>query len=212
MEKQKKDYAKSFISEHSAEYILVPKMKSILQKEYDFVTPIYASLKREGSKIAWNIHKGEFFKVVGIYPRRPKLVYPPNSITTIKINHEISRGAKRGNELGIPIIAGCPLVNNFWELGKNPKCLWLKIDQGNNDDIELKIETYNIRLYANEESNYIFKNEKSLLVYLTEKVKLLNFNEVMLAFREIKNAYWGYEQRGFWGLASSYKPVYFLLR
>jgi len=134
---------KSFISEHTAEYTLVPNLKNILQKRFSIVTPLFPWATREGGTIARHLHKGERFKVVGLYPRRPKLLSANSSIITVKLNRQILLGAQCGMELGIPIIAGCPLAKNFWELGNSPHCLWIKLDQGSKkdcDDIELKIE------------------------------------------------------------------------
>ncbi len=67
--------ATSFISEHTAEFALVPALKLILQKKYDYVTPIFPWMARECSNISTIIHKGDKFRVAGLYPRRPKINY-----------------------------------------------------------------------------------------------------------------------------------------
>ena len=60
--------AKSFISEHTAEYILIPKLKNILQRRFCIVTPIFPWATREGSNLSNQIHKSDRIRVVGLFP------------------------------------------------------------------------------------------------------------------------------------------------
>jgi hypothetical protein len=212
MKQSRGNNAKGFFSEHSAEYVLVPILKNILHEEYNFVTPIYPSLSKEGSNLARKIHKDEKFKVVGLYPRRPKLVFPDDSITTIKLNHEILRAAEHGEKIGVPMIAGCPLVKNFWELGKNPECCWIKLGKGIKDDTEIKIEKNQDVKNKIEESCCLFVNKEELLAYYLEHSLFMRLEDAIMAFREIKYAYWGNQYRGYFGIMSGYKPVYFLMK
>ncbi len=207
---------KSFISEHTAEYTLIPRMKKILHKRFDTVTPIYPWVTREWSKISEDLHKYDRFRVVGLYSRRPKLGSAGSQIITIKINSQILLGALSGIKLGIPIIAGCPLVTNFWELGNDPNCLWIKLDQASKEDfnIEFNIE----REYEqssdniNQISRSIIMNEEDLLTYLSEKSELMDFNSVKFAIREIKMESQEMSSTNFFGSVGGYKPIYFLLK
>ena len=70
--------ATSDIGEHTAEFVIVPVLNQLLSKVYDSVTPIYPWISREGSNISLELHSRDKFKVVGLYPRRPKL-YSGNS-------------------------------------------------------------------------------------------------------------------------------------
>jgi len=208
-----KGYPKSFISEHTAEYTLVPNLKNILQKRFNFVTPLFPWATREGSTIARHLHKGESFKVVGLYPRRPKMTSITSSEIIIKLNRQILIGAKRGMELGIPIIAGCPLVKDFWELGNSPNCLWLKLDQVPEDDLddfELEIEDFHAYHFMNHISKFVFSDKEDLLAYLIERTVLMDFNAAMLSFRDIKSTSGIFHS--YFGIVGGYKPVYFLLK
>jgi len=51
-----RDYPKSFINERSAEYILVPNLKSILLEKFSTVTPLFPWATREGSVLSKQIH------------------------------------------------------------------------------------------------------------------------------------------------------------
>ena len=201
----------SFICEHTAEYILIPKLKEILHKRFDIVTPIYPWALREGSNISKELHKHDKFKVVGLYPRRPKLVSATNPKITVKINEQILLGAQSGMILGIPIIAGCPSVRNFWELGNNPNCVWIKLDQGFTETFELELEHIQSSNYMNQISKFIFTNEEDLLIYLSERSELMDFTHAISSFRKIKMDSDGI---GFYyfRFMGGYKPVYFLLK
>lgn len=212
MTKPAKDYARSFISEHTAEYTLVPNLKNILQERFSIVTPLFPWATREGSTISRHLHKDERFKIVGLYPRRPKLLSANSSIIIVKLNRQILLGAQRGTELGIPIIAGCPLAKDFWELGNCPNCLWIKLDQGFVDDFELEIESSQSSYFANQISKFVFQSEKDLLIYLNERSEPMNFGAAMLSFTEIKRASRELDYHSYFGLMGGYKPVYFLLK
>lgn len=207
---------KSFICEHTAEYILIPNMKKILHKRFDIVTPIYPWALREWSNISEDLHKYDRFRVVGLYPRRPKLGSAGSQIITIKINNQILLGALSGIKLGIPIIAGCPMVTNFWELGNNPNCLWIKLDQCSIEgfDIEFNIEREYKQSsdYINQRSKSIFTNEEDLLIYLSEKSELMDFNSAKFAIREIKMDSQEMMFLNPFKYIGGYKPVYFLLK
>jgi len=202
----------SFICEHTAEYILIPKLKKILHKRFDIVTPIYPWASREGSNISKELHKYDKFKVVGLYPRRPKLVSAASTKITVKINEQILLGAQSGMKLGIPIIAGCPSVRNFWELGNSPNCVWIKLNQGFTETFELELEHIQSSNYMNQISKFIFTNEEDLLTYLSEKSELIDFTHAISSFRKIKM---DSEGTGFYypfRFMGGYKPVYFLLK
>jgi hypothetical protein len=204
--------ATSFICEHTAEYILVPKLKEILRKRFDIVTPIYPWASREGSNISKELHKHAKFKVVGLYPRRPKFTSTDKPKIIVKINEQILLGAQTGIKLGIPVIAGCPLVKNFWELGNNPDCIWIKLNQGSTETFELELGHIQYHDYMNQISKFIFTNEEDLLTYLSEKSELIDINSAILSFREIKKNSAGLEFYSYFIFMGLYKPVYFLLK
>ena len=206
------DKATSFICEHTAEYILVPKLKEILCKKFDIVTPIYPWASRESSNISRKLHEHDKFKVVGLYPRRPKFVSAGSLKIIVKINDQILRGAQSGKKLGIPIIAGCPLVRNLWELGNNPNCVWIKLNQHFKESFEVELNYIQSFDYINSESEFMFANEKDLLTYLSEKSEPTDFNSAISSFRQIKMSSEGTQLYNAFRFSGGYKPVYFLLK
>jgi hypothetical protein len=203
--------ATSFICEHTAEYLLVPELKRILHNKFDTVVPIYPWASREGSNIAKALHKHDTFKMVGLYPRRPKLISVSSPEIIVKINAQILRGAQTGLRLGIPIIAGCPLARDFWELGENPNCVWVELNQDSTTDWELFLDPDQPLKYFNQMSTSMFLNEKDLLVYLDKYAKPIDIDKAISSFKEIKGAGFG-ASYSFLRFMGSYKPVYFLLK
>jgi hypothetical protein len=204
--------ATSFICEHTTEYILVPIMKEILHKRFDIVTPIYPWVSREGSNISKELHQNDKLRVVGLYPRRPKLISAGSSQIIIKINEQILLGAQTGIKLGIPVIAGCPLAKNFWELGDKPNCVWIKLDQGYTENFNLLFGSPPYSTYKNETSRIIFANDQDLLNYLIKKSKSMDINSVISSFREIIRESAGAGYYSYFKFMGLYKPVYFLLK
>lgn len=105
--------ATSFICERSAELVLVPHMKSLLNKEYKHVVSIFPWLNRELGNKAKDTHKNDEFKILVLFPRRPKL---SNDGIFVSINYELKEVEKIGVNYGIKVIAGSPIASDFWEL------------------------------------------------------------------------------------------------
>ncbi len=201
--------AKSFIGEYSIGLSLVPYIKEILHEEYEFVTPIFPWMTREGSNISKDLHRNDQFKIFGIYPRRPKLTLDSEDLE-FKINAHIIAGAYGGLKLGIPIIAGCPLVKNFWELSNNIKFLLIRLDLDKNSDFLFKIkkgETFKPAL-----SRILFNKNHEILDYINEKAKLFSIEQAIKAFKEVKMKSMNWASYPRFGFSGGYKPFYFLIR
>ncbi|MCE2895838.1 MAG: hypothetical protein LW721_15505 [Flammeovirgaceae bacterium] len=204
--------ATSFIGEHTVGLTIVPILKSILEKEFTFVVPIFPWMTREGGSISKLIHKHDEFKIIGLYPRRPKLsTLKPDSVI-LKISSQIIFGAKGGKSLGIPIIGGLPLVRNLWELSNKPECLWLKLDLNEDEQIEYEI-TFN-KNYHLEKSLSIrtLKSEAEIIQLIRETAKTFNIVEAIEAFRKIKTGSMNLDFYSSFAYMGGYKPVYFLLK
>lgn len=199
----------SFICERTAEYVLIPKLKQILQKEYEFVTPIFPWITREGSNISKEVHENENYRILGLYPRRPKLANARSTRIHIKVNHEIILGAESALEHGIPVVAGCPIANNFWTLGSEPNCIWIKLCERTSENYHVEMDSDRITSLKHE---HIFASDEDLINYANDNCNLLSLPEALEAFKEIKMKSMGlgfYHPMAFMG---GYKPVYFLMK
>ena len=123
-----KEHYSSFICEHTAEYVLVPRLTDILKQKFKVVIPIFPWLTREGSNLSKAIHRQDEFKIVGLYPRRPK-VNRTNCKILIKINNDLILGAREASRINIPMITGCPLARNLRELDEHTMCVWIKLTE-----------------------------------------------------------------------------------
>jgi hypothetical protein len=201
--------SKSFIGEHSIGLSIVPIVKAFLHEKYEFVIPIFPWMTREGTTMSMNLHRNDQFKAFGIYARRPKLNYGNDDIE-LKINGQVFAGACGGLNLGIPIIAGCPLVKNFWELSENPKFIWIRLDMCKNEDIIFQIK-HGVN-YSSTLSDILFFEKHEILDYISENSKFLSIKNALMAFKEINRISMNMDFYPRFGFGGVYKPIYFLLK
>ncbi|WHI45397.1 hypothetical protein [Microbulbifer sp. VAAF005] len=183
--------ATSFISEHSAEFVLVPRMKALLEKRFSTVVPIFPWLSREFGNRAKNTHGFLGFHVLALFPRRPK-VSDDNEVL-VTINGELSVYKAIGAEHGITVLAGCPKATNLWELASCDECAWIDID-GYYDYLE-NIDCLDSKLLTDDE---VIESVSRGEVHTMDSLE--NF------IRETRYVL----PAGFFGMR--YKPVYFLAK
>ena len=202
----------SYICEHTAEFVLIPTLKNILSRRFESVTPIYPWITREGSNISFKLHRHDKFKILGLYPRRPKLSSTEHGNIIVKVNEQLLFGAQSGSEFGIPIIAGCPIASDFWELGKDPNCLWIKLDKDSMESFEIELELNNSSYTITRFSEYTFHTDEDLLTYIDNKAEIINLTTAFDAIKKIKMKRKGMEFYYPIAFMGGYKPVYFLLK
>lgn len=202
----------SFLGEHTVELTIVPILKNILEKEFNSVVPIFPWMTREGGNISKWIHKHDEFKIIGLYPRRPKLFTSETNFLILKISHHIIFGAKSGKSQGIPIIGGIPLVRNFWELGNKPDCLWLNLDFDANEQLEYEVSLD--RIYQPEEpvAKITFKSEDEIIQLIKKTAKTFDITKAISAFGKIKMDSMNLDFYSSFAYMGGYKPIYFLLK
>ncbi|WP_131828057.1 hypothetical protein [Salinivibrio kushneri] len=200
----------SFVCERSAEYMLVPQVIEALRNKFRYVVPIYPWISREGGKISKLVNGSYAFKVLGLYPRRPKLL-PNDERIIVKFSEQIIYGAKAGQELGIPIIAGCPLAKSFWELSECEDFLWADLAEFNTDDIDYCAVVNARGVIAEEPEGYFFKDISRVSEIIDRSDKHFNISTFIDAIKEIKMRSRGAERYIPMYFMGGYKPVYFLL-
>lgn len=204
--------ATSYIGEHTAEFVLIPPLKKILHRRFESVTPIFPWMTREGSNISFELHGNDEFRLLGLYPRRPKLLSANHPSIFIKINEQILFGAKTGLEFGIPIIGGCPIASDFWELGNDPSCLWINLESDTLASFEIKVESNDSSYLIKTHSECVFRTDEELLEQIDNTAKIVDLRMTLDAIKAIKmqsRGLGGYFPMAFMG---GYKPVYFLLK
>ncbi len=201
----------SFICEHTAEYVLVPALKRILQKEYEFVTPIFPWISREGSNISKKIHKNEKFRILGLYPRRPKLSNARSAEILVNVNYDIKVGAESALEHGIPVVAGCPLASDLWELGKEPDCMWINLCESTSESYRVEMDAGRVKS-SYLQRDHIFDTDEGLINHTIDNCNLLSLPEALEAFKDIKMKSKRLEFFSPMAFMGGYKPAYFLMK
>lgn len=192
--------ATSYISEHSAEFALVPALKKILESQFEFVVPLFPWVNREISNISKLLHKNVDFFVLAMFPRRPKIAQHAEKSIHITMNYELDNLKKLGKEHGIPVIAGCPQAIDFWELANSKQHIWLSIGHNMTKDYLTPVE----RL-RNAENSPILTNSNILELVNTvcKKQNIKSFEAFIIESRWTSPI-------GLFG--ARYKPIYFLLK
>ncbi|WP_323920456.1 hypothetical protein [Aeromonas caviae] len=189
--------ATSYISEHSAEYYLVPALKEILQEQYSHVAPLFPWMSRELSKLSRRLHKDDQFHVLVMFPRRPKLQDPKSSEIQVTINFELEAYNEVWKNNSVPVIAGCPRALDIWDLSNCQNYAWLDLTKNN---------PYKYLNTISQLKENGFLLEKSDILTLVRNSAVFNLESFEKLFRDAKET----QPHRMYG--SQYKPVYFLVR
>lgn len=195
------------MSEHTAEYVLIPKLIEILKQKFEVVIPIFPWATREGNNFSKSIHRQDKFRIVGLYPKRPKLNLKDHKII-LKINKEFLDGAKEASNLSIPMITGCPMARNLWELDEKTKCIWIRLSEKTRDFYNIDYSDELSPEYKILQSDEVLVNNDDLLNFIIDSSEKQDFDFLIQAIYAIKSH--GYTV-SFMGIGS-YRPIYFLLK
>ncbi len=120
-----------FISEHSAEYLLVPKLCSILEPDFSGTVPIYYWASREGARLSLESRFGSTIQIVACFARRPKVSHVGQDHILVKFNEVLFEYAAASSDNGIPVFAGVPLASSLDQLTTDRESAWFKLVGGN---------------------------------------------------------------------------------
>lgn len=204
--------ATSFISEHTVELTIAPIFKKLLEQEFTSVVPIFPWMTREGGRVSRLIHKDDRFKIIGLYPRRPKLIENGKESIYLKIGEQIVLGAKAGKTLGIPIIGGLPLVRNLWELGDKPECLWMRLDLEDTGLSEYEIKYDGMYIPDKMLLNKVLTSTNEIIEVIQQQANVFDLKRALDTFKKVKISSMNIESYSNFAFMGGYKPLYFLLR
>lgn len=188
--------ATSYICEHSAEFSIVPYLKSFLEKEFRYVVPISPWLSREFARKSKEVHKNAEFQVLAVFPRRPKTNEEKDIFVTL--NSEIYTFRDISAKYGIEVIAGCPLATDFWELATTTRYVWFDVGHASNCEYLIKVTS------PTAKGDGFLSDEQ--ILDLVRKSALQSIGSLEEFVREARSV----QPHLFFG--SRYKPVYFLVR
>lgn len=194
-----------FFSEHTAEYLLVSRLKNIIGKEFMFVTPVFPWLSREGGSLAQYLHRDDRLFVIGFYPKRPKFSIDSAKIQ-LKVNEEFFLGSKEGRKLGIPIILGCVIARDLWELNDNAQFIWLNLDNREYGQFEFVSNSEGKVSKSDLEANESFMSEAAVINLIRKNCVKLSYKGFIDGSRRVK------DQSPYHYMGGAYRPVYMLIK
>ena len=120
-------YPTSFMSEHTAEYVLVNDLVCRLTPAFPNLIPIFFWAKREGNRTALESMHDLNCRLVTCFARRPKVEYAAPDHLFMKINSELMQYRQACEPLDIPVLAGLPMVKSLSDLRLNSPCNWFDL-------------------------------------------------------------------------------------
>jgi len=111
----------SFMSEHTVEFYLVPRFRTLLNNRYSRVLPFFYWKTREGGILSRGDDFPSLVTVCAMFPRRPK-VY--GGRTEMTVNEEVYLMSEHLRQAKIPTFLGVPCVSSLSELAADFECLW----------------------------------------------------------------------------------------
>jgi len=192
------------MSEHSVEYLVVPHLKTLLEPDYKAVIPLYFWNSREGntySKYSQQL-RGKLFKILAVYPRRPKVVSYYSETIFIKFNHQLFERANFNAECGFDTIAGLPLIGDIYDISLNPSIVYFNLFNNGGEEIlelsltnDLSITSKNVALI-----------DQAQIKQIIEGCKSMSWNNAVFVISESKYFLTPHSLFG-----DMYKPVYYFI-
>ncbi len=200
----------SFISEHTAEYYLVPRFQTLLGIGFAHALPFYFWSTREGNLTSRAQDAADRFLLCALFPRRPKI---DGAEILMTVNEEVLAMSAALSDRGIPSFLGIPLVHSIFELASDFECLWFSFARPLSP---LEYVVFPCEGRAPDRSLPILplRNGQELCEAVRTTARSQKWAEAIETLRSVRSGVPGdgnyfFYRRGLYGPA--YKPVYFLL-
>lgn len=198
----------SFMSERSAELILVPQLITLIKDTYPTITPLFYWRSREGNKMSQQSFQDQSIKVLILYARRPKVEYIGSGQIEIKLNELLFRRTELYATAGMPVIAGCPIADKLENLQMGVPCIWLKLTPGGYEETI----TVNVSrpVIQSQQVNTISRDD---ILNMIAAAKNFSWPEALKVIDSVRRENIMSNHRSFrYGVYGDvYKPVYFLI-
>lgn len=197
---------KSYLSEHTVEFSLVPQFRSVLSRTFESSLVFYFWASREGYTLCTSV-PAEQMRLIAVYPRRPKLDRNGEK-QFMKVNVELFRSAEAFRQRGVPVFAGFPLVRSLCDFAADAKFTWFALTGQEQNDIEIEMELGPSRASTLESLHAVTEAEVCRVVKTEARPMLLR--EAIESINQVRRRE-GEESRDSWHFGAGYKPVYFLV-
>lgn len=199
----------SFMSEHTAEYALVPDRITKLGDRWSTIVPLYFWSTREGSRAGRESVCHWPVRVVAAFARRPKVAHPGSESILVKFNDVLFAAAHAGAEVGVSVFVGVPLVTDLVFYSVGVRCSWFHITSPSkwNRDQELWLALSGQPQCAEPPQGIAGPLGATALADIAESESHeLDWRSALEAMRYVKSA--GRSQHPFFG---GYRPFFLLM-
>jgi len=201
----------SFISEHTAEYALVGDITQCLMQRFSSVIPVYFWATREGSRVGCEYMQGRPVKIVAAYARRPKVQEPGQDWLLVKINSQLFQAAALGQQLGIPVFAGVPVVTSLTSFRLGVPCCWFVLSPkcSSDGDCEFRLSVADRTTERSSGSNIMGPLSQDEIIRVVEDhARAQPWEKASLFIREINRSGTQYLYSRF---VPGYRPFFLLI-
>lgn len=199
----------SFLSEHTAEFILAPQAAEVFSRFAKAAVPIYYWSTREGSRVGRECAPNRHVRVVSIFARRPKVTVPGQSVIVAKLNQELFTYSEEATERGIPTLAGIPLVSSLDQLTASCPSVWFRLLDAPSNDMEIPLALNGERREGDDPTHIEGPSQlENLAAKAVSKATAYEWRDALDTLRELRRV--GHPN-GFFHFLGGYKPFHVLL-
>lgn len=205
--KQTRKTPTSTMCEQTASFALMNSLSSILKPLSSQIIPINFWVTREGSNISKEFDDGKLLRLLGFYPRRPKVFSTEDELINVKVNSDIQKTISYANNIDVPIIIGVPLVKSVLDYSLSSPCSWFSFSTQTNDfeDFSFQINIKREIQRPLDGKNSVFSINKKEILDLAKSIEpkhsWISLIEKMQEIKRNNNSF------PFWA-GAFYKPFY----
>jgi len=211
MNRQRSHNQRSFLSEHSAEYVLVPNIAKVLSAAYKITIPLYFWATREGGSIAASDMVAQKVRIVTAFARRPKVHNSGSEEIMMKVNASLLQASALGCQRGSPVLFGVPLAAGLMQFNANTPCAWFHLgDTGPfNADVHVRMDTKGKRLGCSTDNTDLVRGpltDKEILATVKSSTRAMPWNIAVQTMRGMRS----FANNGDWFLGG-YRPFFLVI-
>jgi hypothetical protein len=199
------------MSEHTAEYVLVPDLARRLSPHFHAIIPIFFWSTREGNATARKLMSNMSVRLVTAFPRRPKISRSGANQITMKVNQELLSYARVSADAGIPVFAGMPLVASLSTLRVESSCCWFDLKEFSSADRDYFVAvTPDGTIPSNHPPHELSPqplNNLQIIACVSQSL-VLPWDDAIESLREIR---FRTPESGCFSFFGGYKPFHFVL-
>lgn len=150
-------------------------------------------------------------RVAAMFPRRPKVSAPTDTLIEVKFNYSLFEAKEMGEQVGLPVFAGAPLASSLFDLNATTECGWFDLHRipSPDEDVFCRIDlsTSPSTFYPDSEISPL--SEEELLDRAMLDSELRTWQDWSGIIRKFKNHF--NRIGGHFIFGGQYKPMYLVM-